>query len=91
MVIVGADGVGGPLLGGADRQMRAGIVSLFVPQRLTSLMSTDTTSALRSLTELVESNKMSPIIDRVFPLGDAAGAIRYLESGRALGKIVIAI
>ena len=91
LVIVGADGVGGPLLGGADRQMRAGIVSLFVPQRMTGLMSIDTTSALIDLAELVETNKISPTLDRVFPLDEAAGAIRYVESGRALGKVVISI
>ena len=91
LVIVGADGVGGPLLGGADRQMRAAIVSLFVPQRLSGVMSIDTTAALNELTKLVVTNKVRPIIDRVFPLADAANAIRYLESRAAMGKVVISI
>ena len=91
LVIVGGDGVGGPLLGGADRQMRAGIVSLFVPQRMTGLLSVDTTAALNEIAELVATNKVSPTIDRVFPLADASNAIKYVESRRALGKVVISI
>lgn len=91
LVIVGADGVGGPVLGGADRSMRAGIVSLFVSQRMTGLLSVDTTVALDELAELVATNKVSPTIDRVFPLAEAANAIKYFESRRAPGKVVISI
>lgn len=91
LVIVGAEGVGGPLLGGADRGMRAGIVSLFVPQRMTGLLGIDKTENLNELAELVAANKVSPAIDRVFPLSEAANAIRYVESRQALGKVVISI
>ncbi len=91
LVIVGAEGVGDPLLGGADRGMRAGIVSLFVPQRMTGLLSIDKTENLNELAELVAANKVSPAIDRVFPLAEAANAIRYVESRQALGKVVISI
>lgn len=40
---------------------------------------------------LLESGKVRPIIDRVFPLGEAAQAHRYLESGRHFGKIVLKV
>ena len=91
LVIVGADGVGGALLGGADRQWRASIVSLFVPQRMSGLMSVDTTAALNELTNLVVSRKLSPKIDRVFPLNDAASAVKYVENRGATGKVIISI
>jgi NADPH:quinone reductase-like Zn-dependent oxidoreductase len=41
--------------------------------------------------ELVASGKVKPIVDRVFPLAEAAAAHEYLEEGRQFGKVVLAI
>jgi NADPH:quinone reductase-like Zn-dependent oxidoreductase len=41
--------------------------------------------------ELVKSGKAKPIVDRVFPLAEAAAAHEYLESARQLGKVVLRI
>lgn len=41
------------------------------------------------LRELLEAGKLAPVIDRAFPLRDAAVALRRLESGDAIGRIVI--
>ena len=43
------------------------------------------------LKELLESGKVVPVIDRCYPLSETAEAIRYLETGRAKGKVVIAV
>jgi NADPH:quinone reductase-like Zn-dependent oxidoreductase len=40
---------------------------------------------------LLESGEIHPIIDRSYPLNECAEAIRYLETGRARGKVVIAV
>lgn len=91
LVIVGAEGVGGPLLGGADRGMRAQILSFFVPQRMTGLLSIDKTENLNELAVLVATGKVSPAIDRVFPLAETADAVRYVEGRKSKGKVVISI
>ena len=39
--------------------------------------------------ELMESGRVTPVIDRRYPLTAIADAIRYLETGRARGKVVI--
>jgi NADPH:quinone reductase-like Zn-dependent oxidoreductase len=39
--------------------------------------------------ELIESGRVTPVIDRTFPLSQVPEAMRYLESGRAVGKVVI--
>ena len=41
--------------------------------------------------ELVEAGKLRPIVDRVFPLKEAAVAHRYMEERRQFGKIVLAV
>ena len=41
--------------------------------------------------ELLEAGKVVPVIDRRYPLNEVADAIRYLEEGRARGKIVITL
>jgi NADPH:quinone reductase-like Zn-dependent oxidoreductase len=45
----------------------------------------------RQLLSFIESAKIKPIIDRVFPLKEAAAAQRYLEEGRQFGKVVLKI
>lgn len=53
------------------------------------LASETTTEDLVVLTELLEAGKVAPVIDRRYPLSGVADALRYLETGRARGKVVI--
>ena len=46
---------------------------------------------LASLKDLLEAGKVVPVIDRRYPLRDAAEALRYLEEGHAQGKIVLTV
>ena len=41
--------------------------------------------------ELLETGKVVPVIDRRYPLGETAEAIRYLETGHARGKVIIIV
>lgn len=43
------------------------------------------------LTELIEAGKITPVIDRAYPLSQVPEAIRYLETGQARGKVVITV
>lgn len=43
------------------------------------------------ISELLESGKVMPVIDRCYPLSETAVAIRYLEAGHARGKVIITI
>jgi NADPH:quinone reductase-like Zn-dependent oxidoreductase len=46
---------------------------------------------LRDLRELIEFGKVTPVIDRTYPLIEAPEAIRYLERGHPRGKVVITV
>jgi NADPH:quinone reductase-like Zn-dependent oxidoreductase len=43
------------------------------------------------LADLMQSGKVTPVIDRTYPLSQIAEAIRYLEQGHARGKVVITV
>lgn len=46
---------------------------------------------LVNLKELIESGKVTPVIDKRYPLSEAAEALRYLGAGHARGKLVITV
>jgi NADPH:quinone reductase-like Zn-dependent oxidoreductase len=88
LVIVGGEG-GGRWLGGMDRQLRALMLSPFVRQTLRSLFSMPRKEDLQFVKELVDAGKVTPVIDRTYPLREVPEAIRYLTAGHARGKVVI--
>ena len=90
LVIVGGEG-GGRWLGGTDRQIRALLLSPFVRQRLRPLAATERREDLLFLKDLIEAGKVTPAIDRTYPLAQAGDAIRYLAAGHAQGKVVIEV
>jgi NADPH:quinone reductase-like Zn-dependent oxidoreductase len=91
LVIVGGDG-GGPWTGGFFRGvLRAPLLSLFVGQKLGGLNAKVNQEDLRAVGELIGAGKLTPIIDRTYPLVETPEALRYLEGGHPGGKVVITI
>jgi NADPH:quinone reductase-like Zn-dependent oxidoreductase len=88
LVIVGAE-TGGRWLGGLDRQLRAMLLNPFTSQRLGSFIASENAADLATLVELVEGGKVTPAVDRTFPLAETPAALRYLRAGEARGKVVI--
>jgi len=90
LVIVGGEG-GGRWLGGTDRQLRAMMLSPLVGQKLGTFVNKENHEDMLVLKELIEAGKVTPIIDRTYPLAEVPEAIRYLEEGHARGKVVISV
>lgn len=65
------------------------VFSPFVRQRVGMFMAQIRKRDLLFLTELIQAGRLTPIIDRAYPLRDAAEAIRYLEAGHARGKVIV--
>lgn len=89
--LVGVGGEVGNWIGAFTGPLKALVVSRFVGQRFVSLLAKVTKDDLLVLAELMEAGKVTPVIDRTYPLSETAEAIRYLETGRARGKVVITI
>ena len=53
------------------------------------LASTENAADLKDVADLMESGKVTPVIDRTFPLAAAAGAIDHVRDGKARGKVVV--
>jgi NADPH:quinone reductase-like Zn-dependent oxidoreductase len=90
LVIVGGE-TGGRWLGGTDRQLRAMALSPFVGQKLGTFISSENAPDLETLTELVESGAVTPVVDRTFPLHEAPAVVQYVHEGRARGKVVVTV
>ena len=90
LVIAGGE-TRGRWLGGTDRQLRALLLSRFVDQKLMTFICRENHEDLLVLTELIEAGRITPVIDRSYPLSEAPKAIRYLEQGHARGKVVITV
>jgi NADPH:quinone reductase-like Zn-dependent oxidoreductase len=60
-------------------------------QRMLSFLASVTRADLLVLGELAAAGKIAPVIDRTYPLREAAEAVRYVETGRARGKVVITV
>lgn len=90
-VVVGGEHGGGPLLAGFERQLLAPLESMFASQRLTALIARENVADLERLSGLIESGAVTPVIDRAYPLAEAADAIRYLDQGHAAGKVVVTV
>jgi NADPH:quinone reductase-like Zn-dependent oxidoreductase len=91
LVIVGGDG-GGAWTGGFFRGvLRAPLLSLLVGQKLRGMLSKEKQEDLQALADLIEAAKVTPIIDRTYPLIESPEAIRYMEKGHPSGKVVITV
>jgi NADPH:quinone reductase-like Zn-dependent oxidoreductase len=71
--------------------LKALLLSRFVSQKQIFFISKRSQADLLFLKDLIEAGKVTPVIDRSYPLSDVPEAIRYLEEGHARGKVVITV
>jgi NADPH:quinone reductase-like Zn-dependent oxidoreductase len=91
LVLTGGDRYDRPVLTGMSRQARAPFLSMFTRQRLRAFVARENAADYQTLAQLAESGAVTPVIDRIYPLADAAEAIRRIATGHAAGKGVITI
>lgn len=86
-VFVGGEGAG--VITGMSRQLRGAALSPFLKQRLVPLVARERGTDYERLAELIEAGRLTPSLDRTYPLEGAADAMRELGEGTVRGKIAI--
>ncbi|MGB9029492.1 MAG: NAD(P)-dependent alcohol dehydrogenase [Acidobacteriaceae bacterium] len=66
-------------------------IAPFISQKIRGFLAKTKQSDLAIISELMQSGKVTPVIDRTYPLANVPDAIRYLEEGHARGKVVITV
>jgi len=82
------------VIGGAMAQIFQGMLlgpflSLVGNKKMRTMMPHANQEDLVFLKELLEAGKVVPVIDRCYPLGEVAEAVKYLVEGHPRGKVVI--
>jgi NADPH:quinone reductase-like Zn-dependent oxidoreductase len=94
-VLIGHDHFGKQgdrFLGGLPRGLKQIALSPFVSQLPDlSFSMPSKRDSMAVLKEFLEAGKITPVVDRTYPLSEVPEAIRYLEEGQARGKIVITV
>jgi NADPH:quinone reductase-like Zn-dependent oxidoreductase len=91
-VMIGGGGTGdqgfiGPLI----LPIKAALLKRFVTQEVGFMLADVTKSDLAYLADLVQTGKLKVVIDKTYPLSQLPEAMRYLETGRARGKVVVTV
>jgi NADPH:quinone reductase-like Zn-dependent oxidoreductase len=84
------------IAGGSMRQIFQGmllgpLVSLFGSRKISNIAAYPDKDDLAYMAELLEAGKIKPVIDRCYPLGETAEALRYLGETHPSGKVVISM
>jgi NADPH:quinone reductase-like Zn-dependent oxidoreductase len=89
--LVLCSGNGGRWFGPVGRILVARLMSPFVTQRLRTVLARPSGPNLATLRELIDAGRLRPVIDRIYPLADAAEAIRHVDEGHPRGKVVVTV
>src|SRR6059058_1093907 len=92
-VLIGGGGVNesrwlGP---GLTHAFKAMFLSKFVSQKMGMMLAELNQKDLAAMADLMQSGKVTPVIDRTYNLSELPQAIQYLEQGHARGKVVISV
>ena len=90
-VLIPNSGRGGRVIGPLARIVKAHARSLFTRQTLRPFLSVEKRQDLLDLAGLLEAGQLTPVIDRTYPLSEAAEALRYVGAGHTQGKVVVTI
>src|SRR5947208_90587 len=73
------------------RVMSAKVLSRFVSQTLRTFLMSQKLEVLVALKDLIEAGKVTPVIDRTYPLSETPQAIDHVGGRHARGKVVITV
>ena len=90
-LVLNGGGSPGHVFGPVAGILRAVVANAFVSQRLRPLPSRQNRAELLAVTRLIQDGKLTPVVDRTYPLADTVEGLRYVEQGHARGKVVVTV
>jgi NADPH:quinone reductase-like Zn-dependent oxidoreductase len=91
-VMIGGGGPNeGKWVGPMARPIKAMLISPFISQKMGMMMAQGNPDDLKLIADLMQAGKVTTVIDRTYPLSEIREAVRYVEAGRARGKVIIKV
>ena len=90
-LLLNAGGTPGHVIGPLGPIARATVIDRFVRQRLRPFTSKPNRADLLTITGYVDDGRLTPVVDRTYPLAETAKGLRHVERGHARGKVVITV
>lgn len=94
-LVANGGGAPGRMVGAVGSMLRLIAVNAFVRQQLRVILPAvpdgPTQEDLLAVTELIDAGRLTPVVDRTYPLADAAEGMRHVERGHARGKAVVTV
>jgi NADPH:quinone reductase-like Zn-dependent oxidoreductase len=90
-LVLNGGGSPGHVFGPVAGILRAVVVNGLTRERLRLIPHEQKREQLLTLTGLIEAGKLTPVLDRTYPLAETAEAMRRVEQGHARGKVVITV
>jgi NADPH:quinone reductase-like Zn-dependent oxidoreductase len=84
-------GDGSRWFGPVGNIIKAVALNALIGQSLKSFTAKVTAHALMEVGDLIKSGHITPVIDRTYPLTDAAAAVRLVEEGSPAGKVIVKV
>jgi NADPH:quinone reductase-like Zn-dependent oxidoreductase len=89
--LIQSSGDGSRWFGPMGNMIKAVALNAFVSQTLKFVTAEVTAQPLKEVGDLIESGHIAPVIDRTYPLTDAAAAVRLVEEGSPSGKVIVIV
>jgi NADPH:quinone reductase-like Zn-dependent oxidoreductase len=90
-LVLNGGGSPGHVVGAIAPMARAVLTDRFVRQRLRPFIAKPNQADLRTLTGLVDDGRLTPVLDRTYPMAATADGLRHVEQGHTRGKVVITV
>jgi Zinc-binding dehydrogenase len=89
--VLNGGGSPGHVVGAVGSVLRAVVVNRFVRERLRLIPHEQKQEQRLTLTGLIETGELTPVLDRTYPLADTAEGLRHVEQRHARGAVVITV
>ena len=90
-LVLNGGGSPGRVIGAIAPMARAVVTDRFVRQRLRPFVAKPNQADLRTLTGLVDDERLTPVLDRTYPMAATADGLRHVEQGHTRGKVVVTV